>query len=183
MQTLNPETLRYQPHKEGLILQGCGGDVQEWLDGINDLLQENGILLYGDRFEEVSVFRHNERTNLLLDFDGVRLDIGKLARWRLQTYGLFGGTWLSDYVENQLGGFVEQKKEKPDCQLIGQDGNIFNLIGIASRTLRQNGQAEEAKEMQRRITGGDCHSYYDALGIIGEYVNITGQEEEMEQTL
>ena len=183
MQTLSPETLRYQPHKEGLILQGCGGDVQEWLDGINDLLQENGILLYGDRFEEVSVFRHNERTNLLLDFDGVRLDIGKLARWRLQTYGLFGGTWLSDYVENQLGGFAEQKKEKLDCQLIGQDGNIFNLIGIASRTLRQNGQAEEAKEMQRRITGGDCHSYYDALGIIGEYVNITGPEEGMEQTL
>lgn len=182
MQTLNPETLRHLPHKEGLILQGCGGDVQEWLDGINDLLQDNGILLYGDRFEEVSVFRHNERTNLLFNFDGVRLDMGKLARWRLQTYGLFGGTWLSDYVENQLGGFVEQKKEKADCQLIGQDGNIFNLIGIASRTLRQNGQTEEAKEMQRRITGGDCRSYYDALGIIGEYVNITGPEEEMEQT-
>ena len=183
MQTLNPETLRHLPHKEGLILQGCGGDVQEWLDGINDLLQDNGILLHGDRFQEVSVFRHNERTNLLFDFDGVRLDIEKLAIWRLQTYSQFGGTWLSDYVENQLGGFAEQKKEKLDCQLIGQDGNIFNLIGIASRTLRQNGQAEEAKEMQRRITGGDCHSYYDALGIIGEYVNITGPEEEMEQTL
>ena len=37
--------------------------------------------------------------------------------------------------------------------------------------------------MQRRITGGDCRSYCDALGIIGEYVNITGPEEEMEQTL
>ena len=24
--------------KEGLILQGCGGDPQEWIDGINDLL-------------------------------------------------------------------------------------------------------------------------------------------------
>ena len=183
MQTLNPETLRQLPHKEGLILQGCGGDVQEWLDGINDLLQDNGILLYGDRFKEVSVFRHNERTNLLFDFDDVRLDIEKLAMWRLQTYSQFGGTWLSDYVENQLGGFVEQKREKPDCHLIGQDGNIFNLIGIASRTLRQKGQEEEAKEMQRRITGGDCHSYYDALGIIGEYVNITGPEEGMEQTL
>lgn len=75
MQTLSPETLRHLPHKEGLILQGCGGDVREWLDGINDLLQQNGILLYGDRFEEVSVFRHNERSNLLFDFDSVRLDI------------------------------------------------------------------------------------------------------------
>ena len=146
-------------------------------------MQKNGILLYGDRFKDVSVFRYNDCTNLLFDFDGVRLDIGKLARWRLQTYGLFGGTGLSDYVENQLGGFIEQKREKPDCHLIGQDGNIFNLIGIASRTLRQNGQSEEAKEMQRRITGGDCRSYYDALGIIGEYVNFTGPEEGMEQTL
>ena len=85
MQTLSTETLRYLPHKEGLILQGCGGDVQEWLDGINDLLQENGILLYGVRFKEVSVFRYNECTNLLFEFDGVRLDIEKLAMWRLQT--------------------------------------------------------------------------------------------------
>lgn len=107
MQILNPETLKHLLHKEGLILQGCGGDVQEWLDGINDLLQENGILLYGDRFEEVSVFRHNECTNLFFNFYGIRLDIKKLAMWRLKTYSQIGGTWLSDYVEKQLGGFAE----------------------------------------------------------------------------
>lgn len=53
--------------------------------------------------------------------------------------------WLSYYVDNRLGGFEpEQSKEeklKPDCALIGQDGNIFNLMGIASRTLKQNGMA------------------------------------------
>ena len=107
MQTLSPETLRHLPHKEGLILQGCGGDVQEWLDGINNLLQENGILLYGDRFKEVSVFRHNECTNLFFNFYGIRLDIKKLAMWRLKTYSQIGRTWLSDYVENQFGGFSE----------------------------------------------------------------------------
>ncbi len=31
--------------KEGLILQGCGGDPQEWIDGINDLLTKQEILL------------------------------------------------------------------------------------------------------------------------------------------
>lgn len=30
--------------KEGLVLQGCGGDPQEWLDGINGLLTDEGIL-------------------------------------------------------------------------------------------------------------------------------------------
>ena len=29
--------------------------------------------------------------------------------------------------------------EKPLCPLIGQDGNIFNLVGIAARTLREAG--------------------------------------------
>lgn len=42
-------------------------------------------------------------------------------------------------------------KQKPKCALIGQNGNIFNLMGIASRTLRQNNMDEKAKEMVIRI--------------------------------
>lgn len=55
------------------------------------------------------------------------------------------GLWLSDYVDNRLGGFEPEQnkgeKLKPDCALIGCDFNIFNLMGIASRTLKQNGMA------------------------------------------
>lgn len=29
---------------------------------------------------------------------------------------------------------MENERNKPDCPLIGQDGNVFNLIGMASRT-------------------------------------------------
>ena len=65
---------------------------------------------------------------------------------------------------------MEQERKKPSCPLVGQNGNILNLIGLASRTLRQNGMTAEAKEMQNRIMGGDCHSYEEALGIISEYV-------------
>lgn len=32
--------------------------------------------------------------------------------------------------------------------------------------------------MFKRITGGSCRDYYQALGIIGEYVNITGPAEQ-----
>ena len=70
---------------------------------------------------------------------------------------------------------MSQLKNKPDCPLIGQDGNIFNLMGIASRTLRRNGMAEEAKEMTDRIY--QSGSYDEALCIIGEYVNITSVDE------
>ena len=62
-------------------------------------------------------------------------------------------------------------KNKPDCKLIGEDGNIFNLMARAARTLRENNLSEEAKEMRERITSSG--SYDEALCIIGEYVNIT----------
>ena len=97
--------LRRMGDREGLILQGCGGDLQEWLDGINEMFTENGILKDGTKFENISVFEHEGLTCLLFPFDGVKLDVGKLALWRLQTHATFGGTWLSDYVPNRLGGF------------------------------------------------------------------------------
>ena len=113
------------------------------------------------------------------------MDAGKLAMWRLRSYGQFGGTWLSDYVPNRLGGFIEQSQDisaertKPDCALIGEDGNIFNLMGIASRTLRENGLGDQAKEMSSRIMASG--SYDEALCIIGEYVEITSADEENER--
>ena len=65
---------------------------------------------------------------------------------------------------------MDNKRNKPDCKLIGEDGNIFNLMARASRTLRGNDLPEEAKEMRERITSSG--SYDEALCIIGEYVNI-----------
>lgn len=52
-------------------------------------------------------------------------------------------------------------------------------MGIASRTLRRNDMADEAKEMSSRIMNSD--SYEEALGIIGEYVNITGPADEFDE--
>ena len=171
--------LRKMSDREGLILQGCGGDPQEWLDGINELLTDEGILKDGSKFENISVFQNDSLTNILFPFeDGVEIDMGKLAMWRLHSHEQFGGTWLSDYVPNRLGGFVDKaapELEKPDCKLIGEDGNIFNLMGLAARTLRHNGLAEQATEMTGRIH--ECGSYDEALSIIGEYVNITGEDE------
>lgn len=170
------DELRRMNNKEGLIFQGCGGDLQEWLDGINKILTEEGILLNDSKFETAYSFKNEGLTNLLYPFDEVELNMGKLAMWRLATHSQFYGTWLSDYVPNQLGGF-NAEKQKPDCELIGQDGNIFNLMGIASRTLRRNGMADEATEMCNRIQKSG--SYESALCIISEYVNITGPNEDM----
>lgn len=175
---ITTDKLRRMNDTEGLILQGCGGDLDEWVSGINEVFSKKNILLDGDTFKKVSVFEHDGHTNLLFKMDHVKLDIGKLAMWRLQTHSQFGGTWLSDYVPNRLGGFVQeqsQEREKPDCPLIGADGNIFNLMGIAGQTLKDHGMKEEAAEMRERITS--CGSYDKALCIIGEYVNITSVDD------
>lgn len=168
IKTVTADELRRMNGKEGLVLQGCGGDPQEWLDGINGLLTDEGILKNGSRFENISVFQNGYLTNILFPFEnGVDIDMGKLAMWRLHSHEQFGGTWLSDYVPNRLGGFIsehEPNKTKPDCKLIGEDGNIYNLMGLAARTLRKNGLTEQATEMTERITA--CGSYDEALCIM-----------------
>ena len=65
------------------------------------------------------------------------------------------------------------------CPIIGADGNIFNLLGIASRTLKNNGMTDEAKEMYDRVTSSG--SYNDALCIITEYVDPCSEQDMQEE--
>lgn len=97
---------------DGLILQGCGGDIQEWVDGINGLLEQEDILLEGTMFKNVRSFCYEGLTNLLFPFEDVKINFGKLAIWRLRSHETFGGTWLSDYIPNKLGGFLDEGLEQ-----------------------------------------------------------------------
>ena len=166
------DELRRMRNTEGLILQGCGGEPQVWLNGINKILTAQGILLDSDTFKKASVFEHEGHTNILLHMDNVKLDVGKLALWRLQSHSTFGGDWLSDYLPNKFGIEIDApppaEHQKPEAPIIGADGNVFNILGIASRALKQNGMAEAAKEMRARVMDGG--SYDETLAIIMEYV-------------
>ena len=60
-------------------------------------------------------------------------------------YDLYHGTSLEDekVIDNMFGNRMghsidEHTITRPKCALIGEDGNIFNLMGIASRTLKRN---------------------------------------------
>ena len=57
---------------------------------------------------------------------------------------------------------------RPKMKLIGQNGNIFAIMGRASRLLKSAGQSDKTKEMCNRVTASK--SYAEALGIISEYV-------------
>ena len=97
-------------------------------------------------------------------------------------YDLYHGTSLEDekvidnMFENRMGHSIDEHTiKRPKCALIGEDGNIFNLMGIASRTLKRNNMEELAKEMCNKITT-QAKSYDQALSILGEYVDITSNE-------
>lgn len=60
--------------------------------------------------------------------------------------------------------------QKPAAPILGLHGDIFNLLCITNRTLRQAGQMEQAEEMWRRVLeSGDS---YKAISIMGEYVEF-----------
>ena len=86
---------------------------------------------------------------------------------------------LQDYLHRQFYFEVEQMQpaeplkeqlppHRPKMKLMGQDGNIFSILGRASRLLKENGQPDQAKEMCDRVY--QSGNYYKALNIISEYV-------------
>ena len=60
---------------------------------------------------------------------------------------------------------------KPECQLTGMDGNVFNLIGLASKALKKAGYPDKAREMSNKVFA--CGSYDEALAIITDYVEAS----------
>lgn len=86
---------------------------------------------------------------------------------------------IDDMFENRIGISIDEHIFKPKCQLIGEDGNIFNLMGIAFRTLKENGMKNEAEEMCKKITA-EAKNYDEALIILSDYVEITSKEDMQE---
>lgn len=68
------------------------------------------------------------------------------------------------------GGFkIKKEFKKVSAPIIGADGNVFNLISICVKSLKENGFKEEAEEMKKRINSSK--SYDEALSIMYEYID------------
>lgn len=86
--------------KEGLVLLGCGGSLDEWRDGVVELLKKEQHIKRG--FEDFSNFYKltttGGRIDLAMVFDNnADMNIGSMALWRLR----FGDcSWISDYKDN-----------------------------------------------------------------------------------
>ena len=84
---------------EFLVLQGCGGDLHEWVYGITNMLKEEGIVNDSFAFDEVYTFQNEGLTNMAFALKGKDINFEKLAIFRLKIRETFGAMWLSDYVD------------------------------------------------------------------------------------
>jgi len=64
----------------------------------------------------------------------------------------------------------QSSRPKPPCRLVGEDGNVMNVIGLVRRALLQAGQQAAAKEfVQRAYT---ARSYDEVLRLCMEFVDV-----------
>ena len=149
---VSPDALWQRRGQEGLILMGCGGPLEEWESGINDWLTEEGILLDGTRFSDITPFQYRGLTCLLFAMtDDVKLDIGRLAIWRLKSHEVFGGTWLSDFLNNQLG--MAESAAPPSLNEGKEEAEQRESVPEAGpETANEPGSDEEPQQNQEVIT-------------------------------
>jgi len=62
-------------------------------------------------------------------------------------------------------------QKKPNCKLLGTDGNIFALAERVIRALKCDGQHESAREFSTKLF--KCKSYHEALELFDEYVEVS----------
>ena len=59
---------------------------------------------------------------------------------------------------------------KPKVKIIGENENVFNLLGICGRVLKKAGQVDKSKEMSERVLA--ARSYEESLQIMSEYCEL-----------
>ena len=86
---------------------------------------------------------------------------------------------ISKEMQKENENIESSKQQKPICNVHKAYGYMPEIIGLASKTLKQNNMYNESREMIERATLS--YSYDEALDIIGEYIEITKEREEEEE--
>ena len=145
-----------------------------WIKNLSEISNPlNMYIIKGKQMnEEYGLSGKNKYPNELRIVSVMLEDIKQVEKIVIPRFEI-NGKWFNDIVDNDVRR-EGRESIKPKCALIGKNGNIFNLMSIASKTLENNNMREKAEEMRNRITSSK--SYDEALYIIQEYVEITDEE-------
>jgi hypothetical protein len=72
--------------------------------------------------------------------------------------------------KTDVSGIKVESTIKPKVKLIGENGNVFNIIGKVSKALKQAGQKNKAGEFEEKAL--NAKSYMEVLCLVAEYVDI-----------
>lgn len=132
----------------------------QFSDGYGEGLEQQAFNSYTETVEE-ECWDEEEQETYMYEHD-IQVDM-YLHLWQWHDFHL-------EFVNAEDYEVEKPKVTKPRCKLIGEDGNIFNLIGIAARALRKAGLADKATEMSEKVM--QSKSYTEALSVIMEYVEV-----------
>ena len=59
---------------------------------------------------------------------------------------------------------------KPKVHLVGENGNVFNLMGLCTKELRKAGFPDHARKLQVEVLASG--SYSEALSIMFKYLDV-----------
>lgn len=125
---ITTDDLRKMTDQEGLILMGCGGDPQEWLDGINNLLTDEVILWNGSKFENCFVFEHED---LWLYPD----TLGKVR----ELYRSDGCKSKSEFIEKAVRYYVGHLTAEDDTSYL-PNAFLSNMKSLVSESDTRHGR-------------------------------------------
>ena len=148
-------------------------------------VKESDGVLYGCTTLELKEYLETEELSELCEYltgqysdgwgegfeqQGIQVDEGELYIHFWQPKG-----YLFEQVKPEVQKNQEPEKKRPKMELVGQDGNIFAIMGRARKLLLENGQKPEAKDMIARVQ--QAENYHQALHIISEYVETELSED------
>jgi len=78
------------------------------------------------------------------------------------------------YTDAEQGESKEMNEQNTQsgirCRLVGENGNIFNLVGLAIRALKRGGRTDLVEPLQQEVFASE--SYDEALANIMKYVEV-----------
>jgi len=103
--------------KEGIVCLGCGGDPNEWIEGVTKLLNDEKIVTGTSDQIWNNIYKlttSGGRTDIAFVSDNCLKDfnVGKMAIWRIR---MGDCSWISDYLVNYAKHFRWNKDGTP-CQ-------------------------------------------------------------------